>query len=87
MWFKIIRSYRDSNLDCWFGLFPTMLLFLIHLHIRGADMETAPPPFSFDPVFMDDAKCAETNEKSIFLFLFFELSGKFIENRGDLRTK
>ena len=28
------------------------------------------PPISFDPVFMDDAKCAETNEKSIFQFYF-----------------
>ena len=23
------------------------------------------PPLSFDPVFMGDAQCAETNEKSI----------------------
>ena len=27
--------------------------------------------FSFDPVIMGDAKCAETNEKSIFRFLLF----------------
>ena len=37
------------------------------------DMQTPsgppPSPLSFDPVFMDDAKCAETNEKSIFKFL------------------
>ena len=35
------------------------------------DMKT-PPLLSFDPVFMDDAQCAETNEKSIFRFLFFD---------------
>ena len=34
------------------------------------DMQTPPP--SFDPVFIDDAQCAETNEKSIFRFSFFE---------------
>ena len=32
-----------------------------------------PPPLSFDPIFMKDAECAESNEKSIFRFLFFEL--------------
>ena len=46
-----------------------------------------PPPLSFDPVFMEDAQCAETNEKLIFRFIFFELSWKFIENWGDLSTK
>ena len=25
-----------------------------------------PPPFRFDPTFMKDAQCAESNEKSIF---------------------
>ena len=43
--------------------------------------------FSFDPVLMDDAQCNETNEKSVFRFLFFELSWKFIENWGDDITK
>ena len=36
-----------------------------------------PPPLSFDPTFMKDAQCAETDEKTIFrlmLFLFLELS-------------
>ena len=32
-----------------------------------------PPPINFDPTFMKDAQCAETNEKTIFRFLFFEL--------------
>ena len=36
------------------------------------DMQTPPP--RFDPVFMKDAEYAETNEKLIFRFLFFELS-------------
>ena len=31
------------------------------------------PPLSFDPTFMKDGQCAESNEKSIFRFLFFEL--------------
>ena len=30
-----------------------------------------PPPLSFDPVLMEDAQCAETNKKSVNLFLFF----------------
>ena len=45
-----------------------------------------PPPLSFDSVFMDNAQCAEMNGKSIFrflLFLFSELSEKFIENWDD----
>ena len=50
------------------------------------DMQT-PAPLSFDPIFMDDAQCAETNEKSIFRFLFFKLSWKFFENWGDDVTK
>ena len=29
------------------------------------DMQTLPPPLSFDPIFMEDTQCAETNEKSI----------------------
>ena len=36
---------------------------------------------------MDDAKCAETNEKSIFRFLFFQLLWKFQWKFGDLSTK
>ena len=28
---------------------------------------------SLDPIFMEDVQCAETNEKSISRFLFFEL--------------
>ena len=49
------------------------------------DMQTHPLPlFSFDPVFMDDAECAEYNEKRnkfLFQFLFFEsYHEKLIEN-------
>ena len=49
-----------------------------------------PPPLSFYPISMEDAQCADTNEKLIFRlfqFLFFELSWKFIENWCDLSTK
>ena len=60
-------SYID-----YLGFFPTK------------DMQTpSHPRLSFDPVFMDDALCAETNEKSIFRFLFLELLWQFIENWGD----
>ena len=45
----------------------------VFLHYGYADL-------SFDPVFMDDAKCAETNEKSSFQFLFSSYREKFIEN-------
>ena len=31
-----------------------------------------PPPLKSDQIFMKDAECAETNEKSIFPFLFSE---------------
>ena len=47
-----------------FGFFPSR------------DMHTPHSPVSFDPVFdffADDAQYAETNKKSIFRFLFFEL--------------
>ena len=30
-----------------------------------------PPHLSFDPIFMEDAQCAETNEQSIFRSIFF----------------
>ena len=46
-----------------------------------------PSPLSFYPIFMGDAECAETNEKSIFRFLFYELSWKFIENWVIFSTK
>ena len=38
------------------------------------DMQTPPSPLSFDSIFIEGAQCAETNEKLIFQFLFFELS-------------
>ena len=31
-------------------------------------MQSADPPLSFAPIFMQDVECAETNEKSIFQF-------------------
>jgi len=39
-------------------------------------------PLSSDPVFMDDAQCAVTYEKSTFRCLFFELSGKIHRKLG-----
>ena len=41
-------------------------------HVLIHDMQT-PPPLRNDQIFMKDAQCAETNEKSIFRFLFYEL--------------
>ena len=35
------------------------------------DMQTPPLPFSFAPVLMKDAQCAESNEKSYFRFFQF----------------
>ena len=43
-------------------------------------------PLSFASIFMKDAQGAESNEKSIFRFLFFELSWKLIENWGTKMT-
>ena len=40
-------------------------LFLVN------DMQT--PPLRNGYIYMKDAQCTETNEKSIFRFLFFEL--------------
>ena len=48
------------------------------------------PSLSFDPTFMKDAQCAETNEKTIFRllrFIFLKLSWKFIENWQFLEQK
>ena len=50
------------------------------------NMQT-PSPLNFYQVLMEDAQYAETNEKSIFRFLFFDLSWKFIENWGDFWYK
>ena len=36
-------------------------------------MQTPPPTFSFAPIFMIDVHSAESNKKSIFLFLFLKL--------------
>ena len=41
------------------GLFPTK------------DMQTPPPTFSFNPVYMKDAQCAESNGKSNFPICIF----------------
>ena len=45
------------------------------------------PHLSFDPTFMKDVQCAESNEKIIFRFLFSELSEKFFENWSSLKQK
>ena len=55
-------------------------------YFPAEDIQTS-PTLSFAPVLIEDAQCAESNEKSIFRFLFSELSGKFIENWGVLNTK
>ena len=36
-------------------------------------MQTPPPLLNFDPVFMNDAECAETNEKSIISIYIFRV--------------
>ena len=54
-------------------LWPKGRYKLIEGPVPNKDMQTPPPalpPLSFDPIFMEDAQCAETNEKSIFRFLF-----------------
>ena len=51
------------------------------------DMQTLPPSLRNSQIYMKDANCAETNEKSIFRFLFFELWWKFIQNWGDSGSK
>ena len=48
-------------------------IFIILDFSQYADPCTTPPSLSFHTVFMDDAQCAETSEKSIFQFLFLEL--------------
>ena len=42
------------------------------VYLPTKDMQT--PPFSFTPVLIIDAQCADSNEKSIFQILFSELS-------------
>ena len=53
------------------------------------NMQTPPLRNSFN--LIEDARCTETNEKSIFLFIFFELwsilYSKLIENGQILSTK
>ena len=50
-------------------------------------MQTLPPALSVACVLMKDAQCAEFNEKSVFQFLFFELSLKFVENWDSFEYK
>ena len=64
--------FKANLKEIYIGFFPSK-------YMHYADLTS----FSFDPVLMDDAQCNETNEKSVFRFLFFELSWKFIENWGD----
>ena len=60
-------------------MFKIVFIFAVHLsssNIKGffqtKDMHD-PPPLSLAPILMEDLKCAQSNEKSIFRFLFFEL--------------
>ena len=49
-------------------------------------MQTPPLPFSFGPVFMDDGKCAEQNEKNNKKFPDFYFSSyreKFMMSQND----
>ena len=43
--------------------------------VSTKDMQTpgVPPPLSYYPTFMKDVQCPESNEKSIFRFLFYKL--------------
>ena len=61
--------------------FSTEYIFCLAMLLRSAlsQQRICRPPLSFDSIFMNDAQCAESNEKSIFWFLFSELSWKFIE--------
>ena len=56
--------FRQSH-----GLFTTEYKFWFINDMQSADL----PTLSFDPTFMKVAQCAETNEKTIFRFLFLEL--------------
>ena len=51
-----------------FGYEPNIILFS---SVSSNDKQTPP---QFDPTFMKDAQCAETNEKTNFLFLQFLFS-------------
>ena len=66
------------------GLINKKKELLIHLHIIH---HITHDNRSLSFIFMKDAQCAESNEKSIFRSLIFELSRKLIENWGDLSTK
>ena len=46
-----------------------------------------PPPLSFDPIYMEDAQFAESNEKQFSDFYFSSYREKFIENWDDDVTK
>ena len=47
--------------------------FVVSLPSRKHLVSGGSTLLSFDLVFTDDAQCTETNKKSIFRFLFFEL--------------
>ena len=62
------------------------ILDLQILALPSKDMQTL-PQLSFDPIFMEDAQCAETNEKSIFRFLFFKLCWEIHRKLGCMTSQ
>ena len=51
-------------------------------YIPPKDMQISPSPsrLSFDPIFMEGAQCAESNEKQFFDFFFSSYHEKLIVN-------
>ena len=66
----------NNNIDC----ICIQIVYGIVGPVPTKDMQT--PPLSFDSIFMEDPQFAETNEKSIFLFLFFRVIVKIYQKMG-----
>ena len=72
----IFHSFQHiAHFSCKFGNFWPIFFGRWHLKIIGffptKDVQT--PPLRSGHSYMKDAECAESNEKSIFRFLFYEL--------------
>ena len=66
--------FRGKMKKCFFEThFSKSALHTIYVGpVPTKDVQTPPLPLSFDPVFMEDVQCAETNGKSIFQFFYFQ---------------
>ena len=77
----VIFSHDSTELLSHTNIKQRVYIFIIlSLNIGPVPTKDMQTPLSFHPIFMEDAQYTESNEKSIFQIIFFELLRKFLEN-------